>query len=52
VFAIGTEFGIVRAAGRAMGIHPWTQYRWKRQLHRHGPEILAQALPQRAAAQS
>jgi Homeodomain-like domain len=23
-----------------MGIHPWTYYRWKRQLDRHGPEIL------------
>jgi hypothetical protein len=33
----------VRAACRAMGIHPSTYYRWKRQLDRHGPEILAQA---------
>jgi Homeodomain-like domain len=23
-----------------MGIHPSTYYRWKRQLDRHGPEIL------------
>jgi hypothetical protein len=43
VFAIAAELGTVRAACRAMGIHPWTYYRWKRQLHRHGPEILAQA---------
>jgi transposase-like protein len=40
VFAIATELGNVRAACRAMGIHPSTYYRWKRQLERHGPEIL------------
>jgi transposase len=34
------ELGNVRAACRAMGIHPSTYYRWKRQLDRHGPEIL------------
>jgi integrase len=26
-----------------MGIHPSTHYRWRRQLDRHGPEILAQS---------
>jgi transposase len=36
----GAELGKVRAACRAMGIHPSTYYRWKRQLDRHGPEIL------------
>jgi transposase len=36
----GQELGTVRAACRAMGIHPSTYYRWKRQLDRHGPEIL------------
>ena len=40
VFAIAAEFGNVGAACRAMGIHPSTYYRWKRQLDRHGPEIL------------
>ena len=39
-FAIAGELGNVRAACRAMGIHPSTYYRWKRQLDRHGPEIL------------
>ena len=39
-FAIAAELGNVRAACRAMGIHPSTYYRWKRQLDRHGPEIL------------
>jgi transposase InsO family protein len=34
------ELGNVRAACRAMGIHPSTYYRWKPQLDRHGPEIL------------
>jgi integrase len=43
VFAIAAELGTVRGACRAMGIHPWTYYRWKRQLDRHGPEILAQS---------
>jgi hypothetical protein len=43
VFAIAAELGTVRAACRAMGIHPSTYYRWKRQLDRHGPEILAQS---------
>ena len=40
VFAMAQELGNVRAACRAMGIHPFTNYRWKRQLDRHGPEIL------------
>jgi hypothetical protein len=40
VFAIAADLGNVRAACRAMGIHPSTYYRWKRQLDRHGPEIL------------
>ena len=26
-----------------MGIHSSTHYRWKRQLDRHGPEILTQS---------
>ena len=39
-FAMAAELGNVRAACRAMGIHPSTYYRWKRQLDRHGPEIL------------
>lgn len=30
----------MRAACRAMGIHPSTYYRWKRQLNHYGPEIL------------
>jgi Helix-turn-helix domain len=40
VFAMAAELGNVRAACRAMGIHPSTFYSWKRQLDRHGPEIL------------
>ena len=39
-FAMAAELGNVRAACRAMGIHPSTYYRWKRQLDRYGPEIL------------
>jgi hypothetical protein len=39
-FAIAHVLGNVRAACRAMGIHPSTFYRWKHQLDRHGPEIL------------
>jgi transposase-like protein len=30
VFAMAQELGNVRAACRAMGIHPSTYYRWKR----------------------
>ena len=40
VFAMAAELGNTRAACRAMGIHPSTYYRWKRQLDRYGPEIL------------
>ena len=40
VFAMAAELGNARAACRAMGIHPSTYYRWKRQLDRYGPEIL------------
>ena len=39
-FALAGELGNVRAACRAMGIHPSTSYRWKRQLDRYGPDIL------------
>jgi Helix-turn-helix domain len=38
--AMAAELGNVRAACRAMGSHPSTYYRWKRQLDRYGPEIL------------
>ena len=38
--AMAAELSNVRAACRAMGIHPSTYYRWKRQLDRYGPEIL------------
>ncbi len=41
VFAMAAELGNVRAACRAMGIHPSTYYRWKRQLDRHGPRSCA-----------
>ena len=40
VFALAEELGNARAACRAMGIHPSTYYRWRRQLLRFGPEIL------------
>ena len=40
VFALAAELGSVRAACRAMDIHPSTYYRWRRQLLRFGPEIL------------
>ena len=40
VFALARELGNVRAACRAMGIHPSTYYRWKHQMDRYGPEIL------------
>jgi transposase InsO family protein len=40
VFAIAADLGNMRAACRAMGIHPSTYYRWKHQLDRYGPEIL------------
>ncbi len=40
VLAMAGELRNVRAACRAMGIHPSTYYRWKHQLDRYGPEIL------------
>ena len=40
VFALASELGNARSACRAMGIHPSTYYRWRRQLLRFGPEIL------------
>jgi transposase InsO family protein len=40
VFALARELGSVRAACRAMGIHPSTYYRWKRQVDRYGLEML------------
>ena len=40
LFALAREWGNVRAACRAMGVHPSTYYRWHRQLVRFGPEIL------------
>jgi hypothetical protein len=40
VFALAQELGSVRAACRAMGIHPSTFYRWKLQLELYGPEVL------------
>ena len=54
-FAMAAELGNVRAACRAMGIHPSTYYRWKRQLDRYGPEILRpreRRVPQMANATS
>ena len=39
-FALASELGNVRAACRAMGIHPSTYYTWRRQLIRFGPDIL------------
>ena len=38
--ALAQETGNVRAACRAMGIHPSTFYRWRGQVLRFGPEIL------------
>lgn len=38
--ALAVELGNVRAACRAMGIHPSTFYRWRSQVLRFGPEIL------------
>jgi transposase InsO family protein len=40
VFALAEETGNVRSACRAMGIHPSTFYRWRKQVHRFGLEIL------------
>ena len=38
--SLATEMRNVRAACRAMGIHPSTFYRWRAQVLRFGPEIL------------
>ena len=38
--AAAVEFGSVRAACRAMGIHHSTFYRWKKQAERYGLEML------------
>ena len=38
--ALAGELGNVRAACRALGIHPSTYYRWKRTADRHGLELL------------
>lgn len=40
VFALAEELGSVRAACRAMGIHPSTFYRWKKQVDQWGLEAL------------
>ena len=40
VFSLAQEMGSVRAACRAMGIHPSTYYRWRRDYLRFGPEML------------
>jgi transposase InsO family protein len=40
VFALARELGNARAACRLLGIHPSTDYRWRRQLLRFGPELL------------
>ena len=39
-FALASELRNVRAAYKAMGIHPSTYHAWRRQLIRFGPEIL------------
>jgi transposase len=38
--ALAQEMGNVRAACRAMGIHPSTYYRWRKESERFGLEIL------------
>jgi transposase InsO family protein len=40
IFALAQEMGNVRAACRAMGVHPSTFYRWRTQWLRYGCEIL------------
>jgi len=40
VFGLAQEMRNVRAACRAMGVHPSTYYRWKAQVERFGLEIL------------
>ena len=44
VFALAKELGNVRAACRMMGIHHSTFYRWRKQMERHGLEILRSPL--------
>jgi Helix-turn-helix domain len=38
--ALAAELGNVRAACRALGIHPSAYYRWKKTADRHGLELL------------
>lgn len=40
VFALAEEMGSVRAACRALGIHPSTFYRWRKLVRRGGLEML------------
>jgi transposase InsO family protein len=40
LFGLARELGSVRAACRAMGVHPSTYYRWKEQVDRGGLEML------------
>lgn len=40
VFALAEEMGSVRGACRAMGVHPSTFYRWRRDVERYGLEVL------------
>jgi transposase InsO family protein len=40
LFGLVQELGSVRAACRAMGVHPSTYYRWRRLVLRHGLELL------------
>ncbi len=40
VFALAEELRNVRAACRAMGIHPSTFYRWRKDMLRFGLEML------------
>jgi transposase-like protein len=42
LFALARKMGSVRAACRLLGVHHSTYYRWRRQLVRFGPELLAQ----------
>jgi transposase len=40
LFGLAHELGSVRAACRALGVHPSTYYRWKHQVDRGGLEML------------
>jgi transposase InsO family protein len=40
LFSLAEELGNVRAACRAMGVHPSTYYHWKRQVEHAGLEML------------